>query len=123
MKHLATFSLLLVASVPFFAANTVSSPPSPPPVTARFLDLFDRLRAAQAPDGDHAHVAFQLSENDVNEYLRQSLKTTPRPGVDSITVKFFAKDYVSTFTKVDFDAVVRWHPGSIPAVFRPILIG
>jgi hypothetical protein len=123
MRHLATLSLLLLAAAPFFAAKTVATPPAAPPVAAKFLDLFDRLRAAQDPNGEHQHVAFQLSETDINEYLRYSLKTTPRPGLDSITVKFFAKDYISTFTKVDFDAIERWHPGTIPTVFRPILKG
>src|SRR5271165_2783795 len=123
MKPLATLSLLLLSATPFFAGNTVATPAAPPSVTARFLDLFDRLRAAQDPAGSHAHVAFQLTETDINDYLRQSLKTTPRPGLDSITVKFFAKDYISTFTRIDFDAVERWHPGTIPTVLRPILKG
>jgi hypothetical protein len=124
MRHLAISSLLLLAAVPFFAAKTVDTPPTtPPPVAVKFLDLFDRLRDAQDPAGDHKQVAFQLSENDFNDYLRYALKTTPRPGLDSITVKFFAKDYISTFTKVDFDAVERWHPGTIPTVFRTILKG
>ena len=120
MRHLA---LLLLSAAPFFAANTVATPPTPPPVAVRFLDLFDRLRAAQDPAGDHAHVAFQLTETDVNDYLRYSLKTTPRPGLDSITVKFLAKNYISTSTRIDFDAVERWRPGTIPAVFRSILKG
>jgi hypothetical protein len=43
--------------------------------------------------------------------------------VDSITVKMFPKDYISTFTRVDFDAIERWHPGTIPTVLKPILKG
>jgi len=123
MKHLATLSLLVVVAVPCLAANTVATPPTPPPVAVKFLDLFDRLRAAQDPAGDHAHIAFQLTETDINDYLRHPLKATPRPGLDSITVKFLAKDYISSLTKIDFDAIERWHPGTIPAVFRSILKG
>ena len=123
MKHPATLSLVLLAAAPVFAANTVSPSSTPPPVAVKFLDLFDRLRTAQDPNGTHAQVAFQLSETDINDYLRYSLKTTPRPGLDSITVKFFAKDYISTFTRIDFDAVERWHPGTIPSVLRPVLKG
>jgi hypothetical protein len=123
MKHLSTLSIALLAATPFFAATTVGTSPSTPPVAVKFLDLFDRLRDAQSPDSAHKQVAFQLSENDINDYLRYSLKTTPRPGLDSITVKFFAKDYISTFTKVDFDAIERWRPGTIPTVFRPMLKG
>jgi hypothetical protein len=123
MRHLVTVSFFLLTAAPFFPGKTATNEASPATVAAKFLDLFDRLRAAQDPAGDHRHVAFQLTETEVNEYLRHSLKATPRPGLDSVTVKFFAKDYVSTFIKVDFDAVERWHPGTIPAVIRPILKG
>jgi hypothetical protein len=47
----------------------------------------------------------------------------PRPGIESVTVKVFPNNYVSTFVVVDFDAVERWHPGTIPAVLRPALNG
>lgn len=91
-----------------------------PPVATRFLDLFDQLRQAQSSP---RHVAFQLSDSEINEYLRYSLKTTPRPGLDSVTVKAFPQNYISTFTIVDFDAVERWKPGTIPSVLRPALKG
>jgi hypothetical protein len=55
--------------------------------------------------------------------MQYSLKTTPRPGVESVNVKFFPKNYVSTFTVVDFDAVERWKPGTIPKLLRPMLSG
>jgi len=91
---------------------------------AKVLDLFDQLRAAQDnKDGAPKHVAFNLNEADINEYLRYAQKTAPRPGLDSMTVKVFPKNYISTFTRVDFDAVERWHPGTIPAVLRPFLKG
>ena len=123
MKHLAALSLLLLTAAPLFHAKTVATPPGPPPVAVKFLDLFERLRDAQDPDGDRAHIAFQLSETEIDDYLRYSLKSTPRPGLESVTVKLFPKDYISTFTKVDFDAVERWHPGTIPTVLRPFLKG
>jgi hypothetical protein len=124
MKHPAILSLLIFAAVPCFPAATVASNVPPPPSAAKVLDLFDKLHAAQDPDKDgDRHVAFKFSETEVNDYLRYALKTTPRPGLDSVTVKFFPKDYVSTFTRVDFDAVERWHPGTIPSVLRPILKG
>ena len=122
MRHLVTLSVLVLAAAAYFPAKTATTG-APPAVATKFLDLFDRLRAAQDPDGSHEHVAFKFSEADVNEYLRYSLKATPRPGLDSLTVKFFANDYVSTFARVDFDAVERWHPGTIPAILRPILKG
>ena len=129
MRHFVTASLFLLSSAPFFQANSATSDhPNQPPVVVKFLDLFDRLRAAQEKkdkDGQpvHEQVSFKLSETEINDYLRYSLKSTPRPGLDSVTIKVFAKDYLSTFTRVDFDAVEQWRAGTIPTVLRPILKG
>jgi hypothetical protein len=124
MRHLVTLPLLILGSALFIHAETVAGTPAPPAAAAKVLDLFDRLRAAQENrDNAPKQVAFNLAEGDVNEYMRYALKTTPRPGLESLTVKFFPKDYISTYTKVDFDAVERWHPGTIPIVLRPILKG
>ncbi len=115
-----------VLTVLFFAGDPALTPavvPTPPPTATKFLTLFDQLRAAEGPAGTHQHIAFQFSESEINEYLRYSLKTTPRPGVDSVTVKIFPYNYISTFTVIDFDAVERWHPGTIPGVLRPVLKG
>ena len=122
MRHFLTATVLVLSAASVFQAATVGDTP---PVVTKFLDLFDRLRAAQEKNsqGGEEHVSFKLTETEINEYLRYSLKTTPRPGLDSLTVKFFANDYVSTFTRVDFDAVEKWHPGTVPAVLRPILKG
>jgi hypothetical protein len=68
-------------------------------------------------------VAFRLNEGEINDYLKYSLKATPRPGLDSVTVKLFPNNYLSTFTIVDFDAVERWKPGTVPALLRPVLSG
>jgi hypothetical protein len=81
--------------------------------------LFDRLRNAKPNE----RVSFQLTETEINDYMVTSLKKTPRPGVDAVTVKFFPNNYVSTFTWVDFDAVERWKPGTIPALLKPVLNG
>src|SRR5579871_1187101 len=119
MRQFVTASVLVLGLATGFYAKTVANA-SQPPVVAKFLDLFDRLRAAQEK---HQPVSFELTENEINEYLRYSLKTTPRPGLDSVTIKVFPKDYISTFTRVDFDAVEQWRPGTIPTVLKPILKG
>lgn len=105
------------------SANTV--PNAPPPVVAKFLGLFDQLRAAetQKAHGTPQHVAFRLTDSEINEYLRYSLHAIPRPGLDSVTVKVFPANYISTFTVIDFDAVERWHPGTIPGLLRSVLSG
>lgn len=116
----------LVLAILFLAAGPaqpLAVVQTPSPASSKFLALFDRLRAAEAPGGTHQRVAFQFSDSEINEYLRYSLKTTPRPGVDSVTVKIFANNYISTFTVVDFDAVERWRPGTVPALLRPLLKG
>jgi len=105
------------------AASTAST--NPPPVVNKFLGLFDQLRAAetQKAHGTPQHVSFRLADSEINDYLRYSLHTVPRPGLDSVTVKVFPANYISTFTVVDFDAVERWHPGTIPGLLRPVLNG
>ncbi len=105
---------------------TAAAAADPPPAAGRFLGLFDQLRKAEEQRSQGAageHVAFQLSDSEINEYLRYSLKATPRPGLDSVTVKAFPHNYVSTYSIVDFDAVERWKPGTIPSVLRPVLKG
>jgi hypothetical protein len=126
MRHFVIPSLSLVlCAAPFFPAKSATSdhPTAQPPVVAKFLNLFDSLRAAQDTPGNHQDVSFQLSETEINDYLRYSLKSTPRPGLDSVTIKFFGKDYISTYSRVDFDAVEQWRAGTIPTVLRPILKG
>jgi hypothetical protein len=125
MKYLLSLSFLLLTAAPFFPAATVTNAAPPPPVATKFLDLFDRLRAAQekAESGKFQLVTFLLSENEINEYLTYSLKTTPRPGVESISIKAFSNDYISTFTRLDFDALESWRPGTIPTALKPVLKG
>lgn len=98
---------------------------TPPPVAVKFLGLFDQLRAAetQKASGVNRHVSFRLSDTEITDYMRYSLHALPRPGLHSVTVKIFPANYISTYTVVDFDAVERWHPGTIPALLRPVLSG
>jgi hypothetical protein len=95
------------------------------PVVARMWSLFDRLRAAEVKShkGVYEKVSFRLSEAEVNDYLVQSLKTQPRPGLESVNIKFFPSNYTSTFTVINFDAVEKWRPGTIPMLLRPVLTG
>jgi hypothetical protein len=95
-------------------AGNVSVPaaPVPTPAAIKILDLFARLRAVP-----RQHVSFRLSEDEVNQYLVYALLKTPRPGIGSVSVKFFPHDYVSTLTMIDFDDVERWSPGLVPGFF------
>jgi len=70
-----------------------------------------------------AAVSKSLTSSEINEYMRYALETTPRPGLVSVVIKIFPHNYVSTFAVIDFDAVERWKPGTIPALLRPALSG
>jgi hypothetical protein len=109
----------LLTSVLALAAEPV------PPVAVKFLALFDQLRTAESARGagSQHHLMFQLTDNEINAYMRYALQTAPRPGLESVTVKVFPQNYVSTLTVVDFDAVERWKPGTIPKVLGPVLTG
>lgn len=121
MKFIATGMFILITVGR--AANLPTDPP--PPAAQKFLGLFDQLRAAQAENaqGGHQNVSFRFSDSEINEYMRYSLRVTPRPGLQSVTVKVFPQNYISTYTVVDFDAVERWHPGTIPGLLKPVLNG
>ena len=43
--------------------------------------------------------------------------------MESVTVKIFGNDYVSTKANIDFDAIEKWNPGAIPALLHPVLKG
>ncbi len=109
--------LVIGILVLFIAA---ASPVQSPAVT-KMLSLFQALQSSQ--NRDSKHVSFSLTESEMNEYLSYSLQTIPRPGIQSVIVKVFANDYISTFTMVDFDAIERWKPGTVPVLLRPVLNG
>src|SRR5438445_288678 len=83
---------LVLAAAPFSV---------PSPAVPKVLDLFQRLQTAEqlkAQKKPHGRVQFQLTEAEVNEYARHALQVTPRPGLQSLTVKIFAQNYYSTYT-------------------------
>jgi hypothetical protein len=91
-----------------------------PTAVQKVLRLFGDLNQAQATQ---QKVRFQLTEAEVNEYLRHAQKVNPRPGLDRLTVKFFPGNYISTFTVVDFDMVEKARPGTVPVLLKPVLNG
>jgi hypothetical protein len=110
---------ILLAAVSFLiciCAFAQSNSAPLPPIAQKMYTLFDNLRK-KGP------VSFQLADSEINDYMKYSLKAVPRPGLDSVTVKVFPNNYVSTFSIVDFDAVERWKPGTIPMLMRPVLSG
>src|SRR5215469_7564756 len=106
-------ALLLAATLGLPAASLAAG--AVPPVAQKFYKLFDDLRAAQdaKAKGVNKPINFTLTEREINDYMVYSLKATPRPGLQSVTIKFFPNNYVSTYTVIDFDAVEKWKPGTI----------
>ncbi len=91
-----------------------------PPEVQKMWKLFGDLAQAS---GAHRKMRFQLTEQEVNDYLRSALILNPRPGLDKLTTKFFPGNYVSTFTVIDFDMVEKARPGTVPTILRPVLNG
>lgn len=85
---------------------------------------FDRV-AEQLERGRRANrkVTATLTENDLNAYLAENLRETGRQGVNSIRLSLLPDNYISSFTVIDFDAVERWRPGTVPMLLRPVLRG
>jgi hypothetical protein len=68
-------------------------------------------------------IAFELPENEVNDYLTYALRLVPRPGIQRLTVRLLPRSEVRATAVIDFDAVERWNPGTIPLQLRPTLTG
>ena len=90
------------------------------PAVSKVLGLFGSLQSAQQK---YQPVSFRLTEPEINEYARYALATTPRPGLRGVSVKVFPNNYLSTYTLLDFDAVEKWKPGTIPTLLKPVLSG
>jgi hypothetical protein len=118
MKNMGAVVALLTA-FRLYAAE----PPAPPPAQ-KILGVFRELREAEArPPAARRQVSITLTDGEINDYMRYALRATPRPGLESVTVKLLPHNYVSTFAVIDFDAVERWKPGAIPTWLKPFLHG
>ena len=70
------------------------------------------------------HVGRRFSDDEVNEYMTYAFDDdTVRPGVKSIHVEFADANCITTTVMVDFDALERWKPGTVPAPLRLVLNG
>jgi hypothetical protein len=115
MRSFFVFPLLL----------SVASQAQSPAVT-KVLDLFNNLNHAQSTKTagrSASRVSFTLTEAEVNEYLRHARVVNPRPGLDNLRVQFYPANYIATLVTIDFDAIEKFRPGTIPTLLRPILSG
>ena len=95
------------------------------PAVTKVLTLFNDLNTAknEKAAGRAKKVSFTLTDGELNQYLRHALTVNPRPGLDAMRVQFYPSNYLATLVTVDFDAVERFRPGTVPMLLRPILNG
>ena len=95
------------------------------PAVTKVLTLFNDLNVAknEKAAGRVKKVNFTLTDGELNQYLRHALTVNPRPGLDNMRVQFYPSNYLATLVTVDFDAVERFRPGTVPMLLRPILNG
>jgi outer membrane protein OmpA-like peptidoglycan-associated protein len=88
------------------------------PEVLKMLELFRALRSVpQEP------VSFHLTEDEINAYLEYALSSTPRPGIESIKIKIFKNNYISTLVQMDLDALAKSKGGTMLAPFHPFMNG
>jgi hypothetical protein len=90
----------------------------PRPEVLKVLELFRQLRIVPRQP-----VSFRLSQDEINTYMVYALNVAPRPGVESIQIKLFANNYVSTLVRLDLDALEKKGAGAILAPFHLLLNG
>ena len=95
------------------------------PAVTKVLTLINDLNTAKNEKvaGRVKKVNFTLTDGELNEYLRHALTVNPRPGLNALRVQFYPSNYLATLVTVDFDAVERFRPGTVPMLLRPILNG
>lgn len=89
----------------------------------RILEILDWLAKYDRSGRNPANkVGFRLPESEVNEYLAYALRTNPRPGISSITVKLLPNSEVSSLVWIDFDTLAKWS-WVVPKPLKPLLTG
>ncbi|MBI4456104.1 MAG: hypothetical protein HY644_09420 [Acidobacteria bacterium] len=84
------------------------APVKPKTTAERISDILQEF-VVQADLRNHGknppQKVVRLSEEDVNAYMRQAIKTKSRYGVTSVYVKLIGPDYVGATTTIDFAKV------------------
>src|SRR5215471_5010051 len=68
-------------------------------------------------------ISFEIPEGEINDYLAYSLRVLRRPGIETVTVNLLPHNEVRATAVIDFDAVGRWNPGTVPLRLQPVLSG
>lgn len=67
-------------------------------------------------------VAFQFTEDEINEYLAYSLRIKPRSGIKGLAVHILPENELSVLATIDFAGVQKWNDWLIPETLRPALL-
>jgi hypothetical protein len=89
------------------------------------LDLLASLWAydRKGRNREAQQISFEIPEEEINVYLDYSLRVVRRPGIERVAVKLLPHNEVQATAVIDFDAVGRWNPGTVPLRLQPSLSG
>ena len=68
-------------------------------------------------------ISFEIPEGEINEYLAYSLLVVRRPGIERVSVELLPHNEIRAMAVIDFDAIGRWNPGTVPLRLQPALSG
>jgi hypothetical protein len=120
------------------AGHPAAAPPPPPAAVAtaagtgqnkeritHVLELLASLWAYDRSGRDRRaqRISFEIPETAINEYIGYALRLGRRPGIESLMVKLLPHNAVQANVVIDFDAVERWNPGTVPLRLKPVLHG
>jgi hypothetical protein len=83
------------------------------------LSTYDR----KGRNREGQQISFEIPEEEINVYLAYSLRVLRRPGIEGMTLKLLPHNEVQATAVIDFDAVGRWNPGTVPLRLQPALSG
>ena len=114
-------SLPQTAPAPAPAAPTTSASTAGVSMVQDILASLARFDQEGRPDKQK--IGFEIPERAFNDYLAYSLRTHPRPGINTMTVTLLPSNQISAETEIDFDAVQQWNPDIFPELLRPLFHG
>jgi hypothetical protein len=89
------------------------------------LDLLASLWAydRKGRNREAQQISFEIPEGEINDYLAYSLRVVRRPGIERVAIKLLPHNEVRATAVIDFDAVGRWNPGTVPLRLQAALSG
>lgn len=117
MTFPARYPLTLLAVAAALMAATVT------PAVKKIQKIEQDLDQAQSAKGKKPVVAFQLTEAELNDYLRWTLAEEPRPVVTAIKLDLRDGDQVTGRATLDLDDIERTRPGTVPKLLQFVIHG